>query len=240
MRSHSTLVYGFGSFGLYQQNPSGLAVESLTQKQDFSSPVICSVLPVDFDAAKNKLHRLLEVHQPDRVLGFGVYNGTEPFFKIESTAVNQRQEKLNGAVRVLSLDVGGLAATRLADLNLPWFEGALDLQALRPARFFDSKDAGRFLCNASLWWATRWAQQYGAKSGFVHVPMSRNGNNPNLVRGISHYLKNNAELAQSWGIDLSDHPGDSVLWDRMNEARKTLSQDQITDVVHRLVQCVTG
>lgn len=164
------LLTGFEPFGENTINPSQLLVESLpAQYQDIS--LVKSVLPVDHQQAPWVLKNLLQEHQPDAVLSFGLASGRVKI-AIERLAVNLMDFSIadNSDAMVQNQPVieQGPAAY-FSTLPIYPMLAALN-QAGIPAEF--SLSAGAYLCNQVFYFLLHQiaTQNLKARAGFVHLP----------------------------------------------------------------------
>lgn len=169
------LVTGFGPFPRVPRNPSGVLAERIARSRRFrlrGVEVESLVLPTSYGAIDAVLRPTLARFRPDAVLLLGV--------AARRRAVCVERQALNRVSRLFP-DASGRTGTRLAvSPRAPLVlrprapVGAL-LRAVRagavPARL--SRDAGRYLCNASYFAVLEDAGREGPLVVFVHVPMPR-------------------------------------------------------------------
>lgn len=164
------LMTGFEPFGEHNLNPSQLLIEALPDKfQD--SVLIKDVLPVHHDLAPRKLTELLNVHQPDAVIAFGLAAGRAKI-SLERIAINLMDfsiaDNAGMTVKNQPINESGPAAyfstlplsVMFTELNAAGFPAELSLTA------------GAYLCNQVFYTLmhelTR--QNLSIPAGFVHLP----------------------------------------------------------------------
>lgn len=166
----NAFVYGFGPFAGVERNPAEDVVRSLSDFDARGTSLQREVLPVSYQAARERLEEVLAASRFDLVLGFGVAPGSEAF-RVERVAHNR--------VDTSALDVDGV----LPDSELIVTTGSATL----PARIDASRliaalseigipavasdDAGRYLCNY-VFYLTSVLANPDCSVGFVHVPMA--------------------------------------------------------------------
>jgi len=165
------LLTGFAPFGGESINPSRELVLALQAGAPLHPRVeLCAeILPVDRALLTDALHAAIERHRPDVVISVGQATG-RPQVDLESTAhnvIDYRDQCDNGGheahgepwlpgappQRRVHLPLENLART-LAELDLP---------------VAVSRDAGRHLCNATLYLLLH--RYAGLPAFFVHVPL---------------------------------------------------------------------
>lgn len=178
-------IAGFGPFPGVARNPSAEIVRKLLRMQRFRTGDIRlsgAIFPTAYEAAEKELLALLKP-RPDAVILFGVA-GRRREVCIETTARN--------AVSVLAPDNARRVPAKRALIaegsrTLPLRASAHRLlQAAKSAgiRARLSRDAGRYLCNASFYRAlheTR-VQEKPPLVVFVHIPMPRANRPPRKQR----------------------------------------------------------
>jgi len=170
----TVLVTGFGPFPGVPVNATMQLLPELLRAAPRHFPDVHlagEVLPTEWAAAPRRLERLLAEIEPDLALHFGVSSRARGF-EIETRAQNACSA---------SVDAAGLAPPGTAiDASGPDFLGAgLPAQYIvtrlrrRGIAAFVSRDAGAYLCNATLYHSLGQARRApGRRVGFVHVPAS--------------------------------------------------------------------
>lgn len=163
-------VYGFEPFKHYRRN---ITAELLA---DFPAlpGVQIDVLPVRFEA--ELFLKPVRQLQPRYVLGLGQCPRGE-LLRIERRAFNRMRDKSTGLDA--PIDPGGPAT-----LNTAW--------RLQPgSRCRDSYDAGRYVCNFSMYVLGQQAAQQGFASAFLHLPRQFNLNQARreVLRQLTKVLK---------------------------------------------------
>ena len=167
------LVTGFGPFPGAPENPTAPLVRALARKRHLSEDAVtikAHVFPTRYRAVDRTLPRLLKTFKPDALIMFGLAARSRAI-RVETLARN-RISRLPDAAGYTPgpcrIDPDG---PRTLPASAP---AAQILRALKkvglPAR--PSRDAGEYLCNYTLWHATRAA---GEPAGvtlavFIHVP----------------------------------------------------------------------
>ncbi|MTH97979.1 peptidase C15 [Roseibium sp. RKSG952] len=166
--ARTLLVTGFGPFPGAPVNPTAHLIRRLPVilgKTIGSVSLEYAVLPATWSGRQAVTRTLIDRVAPDAVVHFGV-DGKRREINIETRAVNR-------AIRVRCDAEGAYSAT--ACLGHP--AEAPRLSTLSPARLLEavrrtgapvamSKDAGNYLCNATLWDTLG----RGLPAVFVHVP----------------------------------------------------------------------
>lgn len=193
LRYRRLLLTGFGPFPGVPDNLSARLVRRLAPRARERFPgldVHAAILPVTWTEAPRRLHRLIERHQPDIALHFGV-SAAATGFVIETCAQNIAAAKPDArrstpaAATLSETRPGKLEAT----LEIARILHALDSQGF-PAIL--SNDAGHYLCNAILYASldlaeqTRQASERPAhRAAFIHIPAAppRDLDLPRLLAG---------------------------------------------------------
>jgi len=164
------LLTGFEPFGEHPINPSQLLIESLPdQYQD--NTLKKSVLPVDHQLAPKTLIDLLDEHQPDAVISFGLASGRAKI-AIERVAVNLMDFSIadNSGVTIKNRPVVDQGpAAYFSSLPITAMLAALN-QAGIPAEL--SLTAGAYLCNQIFYLLMHLisSQNLKIQAGFIHLP----------------------------------------------------------------------
>ncbi|MBV9953803.1 MAG: pyroglutamyl-peptidase I [Pseudolabrys sp.] len=162
----TVLVTGFGPFPGAPRNPTQPLVRTLTRSRHPGARVIGHVFRTSYASVDRELPALLERHQPDILLMFGLH-GRARSLRIETLAQNAvgRHRDATGALPKQSW-IDPKAKARIA---LPAHARRL-LRAVPGAIL--SRDAGKYLCNYLCWRASDAAKKPGGPriAAFVHVP----------------------------------------------------------------------
>jgi len=176
MRRRSTiLLTGFGPFPGVPENASAILVPKLAHlvaRRFHAHRVVARILPVEWDAAPDRLAAHYARERPHLALHFGVSERASGFV-IETLARNVRSAVPDaaGAMPRATCIIEKGPESLLS--NLPAEEIVMRLGALGiPAHI--SNDAGTYLCNAALYTALGLAADGRAAPavGFVHIPVS--------------------------------------------------------------------
>jgi pyroglutamyl-peptidase len=166
------LVSGFEAFGNAARNPTADAVRALSADPELMAIASFVVLPVTWDGAAAVL-RARRVREGARAwLGFGVA-GPEHRVRVERFAYNEARSSMRDNAGVLRcgepLRVGGEARFEAqADLA----DGLRAALEKRGVPVVDSRDAGRYVCNATYYAMASAARSEGFEALFVHVPQT--------------------------------------------------------------------
>lgn len=162
------VVFGFGPFGDYAENPSEIICGRLDGRMIGDYRVYAKVLPVEYGGLEESILEVLGGGRPKLVLGLGLAAG-RTHICLERVAVNYRDTHLadRAGFRPTSrIDPEGPVAV---ESNLPVEEivGALRRAGI-PAKV--SLSAGAYLCNNMMYIVCREASRRGFLGGFVHLP----------------------------------------------------------------------
>ena len=147
-------VYGFQPFLHYPENITQKVIAQLEAEQCFGN-VNYSVLAVDFQA--DIFEAPLRAVQPDVVLGMGQYPRGQKI-RIERKAFNWQRDKSNP-----DHAEGPILSTGQA-LERPSWNIKPDTMSWR------SYNAGRYVCNYSMYQLSRWARLQHFNYAFIHIP----------------------------------------------------------------------
>jgi pyroglutamyl-peptidase len=172
--STAVLITGFGPFPGVPVNATMRLVPALAEhaKGAFSGAhVRGEILPTEWTSAPQRLEQLLAEFEPDLVLHFGV-SARARGFEVETRACNLRSASLDAAGALppsMSIRAGGAEHLR-ASLPFAYLVERLRRKGI-PA--FQSRDAGQYLCNATLYHSLTCASAAaGRRTGFIHIPAS--------------------------------------------------------------------
>lgn len=147
--SNRILIYGFEPFGRYQRNLTQEIVQSLPERRG----QILKVLPVRFEA--QIFEPLIQEFKPDYVLGLGQCPRGR-MIRIERRGHNLMRDR---------------KAALEAPIDPQGPESVTPNWLIRPhsqSRF--SYDAGRYVCNYSIYLLSRLAQAQDFRYAFLHIP----------------------------------------------------------------------
>lgn len=142
-------IYGFGPFRQYRKNITQEILDHLPERPGVNT----QVLPVKFERDLF-LHPVAEF-KPDYILGLGQCPRGD-LLRYERRAFNQMRDRRLGLEQPIDV-------SQPASINLSW-----KLPVRSDARV--SYDAGRYVCNFSMFILGQHAQQSGIPSAFVHIP----------------------------------------------------------------------
>jgi pyroglutamyl-peptidase len=172
-RAPCILVTGFGPFPGVPVNASAILVAALRDAPPFGAAIArlhMAVLPTDWAEAPARARALIEELAPDLVLHFGV-SARARDFQIETRAFNLRRSSPDCAGRLPGGNYVKPSGPPVLGATLP---AALLVRQLGlagiPASL--SRDAGRYLCNATLYSSLLHGRslQRPPRIGFVHIP----------------------------------------------------------------------
>jgi pyroglutamyl-peptidase len=170
----TVLVTGFGPFPGVPVNATMRLLPELARAAHRQFPDVhlaAEVLPTEWVTAPRRLERLLAELAPDFALHFGVSSRARGF-EIERRARN---------VCAMQPDAVGLppSAAQLSDGGAEHLHASVPVEHIvtrlrrRGIPAFASRDAGAYLCNATLYHSLSSARQApGRRIGFVHLPAS--------------------------------------------------------------------
>jgi pyroglutamyl-peptidase len=171
------LVVGFGPFPGAPRNPSADLVRALAKRRRpalADMRVVTAVLPTNYAAARDELPKLLETHDPDAVLFFGLASRAR-FLQIERRAVNAVTGFYPDAARMKSTTrafMPGLPPQLRVRADVVRLAAAARMSGI-DARL--SRDAGRYICNAALYQSLQIAERMSRPRlvAFAHIPRPR-------------------------------------------------------------------
>jgi len=173
----TVLVVGFGPFPGAPRNPSAEFVRALGKRRRPALAgirIVTAALPTSYAAVRDELPKLLETHNPDTVLFFGLASRAR-FLRIERRAVNAVTGFYPDATRTKSA-TRNLMPGMPAELRIR--ADVVRLVSAARATGIDarlSRDAGRYICNAALYRTLHAARQGGRPHlvAFAHIPRPR-------------------------------------------------------------------
>lgn len=176
----NVLIAGFGPFPGVAFNPSGVLVRRLLRSRIpglRDARVSGHVFPTCYAAIDRELPTLLARHTPQVVVMFGLAPRAKAI-RIETRAQN--------LLSFFPDAEGHSPRQRTIVRNRPWrmLSGTLAVRLLHAARTSGlpaslSRDAGRYVCNYTLWKGLQAAETGNLRSvvAFIHIPRVR-GNRP--------------------------------------------------------------
>jgi pyroglutamyl-peptidase len=168
----TVLITGFGPFPGVPVNATMRLVPELAERATRAFAgirIATAILPTEWLAAPQRLAQLLGEIRPDLALHFGV-SGRARGFEIETRACNRcaATPDASGALPPLGAVREGGAEHQRAALPVQYLVARLRRRGI-PA--FVSRDAGDYLCNATLYHSLARAREMpGRRVGFIHVP----------------------------------------------------------------------
>lgn len=166
------LVTGFAAFPGVQSNPSAALMAALEEKRDrfarLGIRLETRVLPVVYESLAARLSTLCAETRPDAILHFGVATRRR-CISIETCARNRVDRRVADAQgRRPSLNVLSLDGAEKIAVRIPAAQIAAKIRCAGIAVKM-SRDAGAYLCNATLYETLR--AQHDLPAGFIHIPM---------------------------------------------------------------------
>jgi pyroglutamyl-peptidase len=164
------LVTGFGPFPGAPKNPTGPLVRALVRRSWPGVTLKAHVFPTRYRAVDRALPRLLKDFKPDALIMFGLATRSRAI-RVETLARNRVSRHPDAAGFTRGPCAIETASERSLRVRAP---AAALLCALKntglPARL--SRNAGDYLCNYTLWHATRATGERDRMelSAFIHVP----------------------------------------------------------------------
>jgi pyroglutamyl-peptidase len=168
----TVLITGFGPFPGVPVNATMRLVPALAEAAPRAFPgvrIASAVLATEWTTAPRQLEALLEEIEPDLALHFGVSSRARGF-EVEARALNacvQMPDAAGALPPGLAVRAGG---PELMATSLPVQHIVARLRR-RGIPAFISRDAGGYLCNATLYHSLACARAApGRRVGFVHLP----------------------------------------------------------------------
>lgn len=162
------VVTGFEPFGGDPYNPTQAAVEELARIWDGEETLITEVLPVEFVAADRRIRELIAQHSPRVVVCCGL-NAQITHPELERIARNDRNARIadNAGYKPEGVPVvdGGADEMR-STLDVEGVVAALNVRGIEIGA---SDDAGRYVCNSTLY-AVLDALDGQGQGVFFHFP----------------------------------------------------------------------
>ena len=166
------LIAGFSRFPGAPVNPTEGLVQLLEGATTAGGELIATcLLPVDWERSWTVLRGAIEKNRPHSVVVFGLHSGAARL-RFELTGHNARELGREDAV-------GGFPSGPSVTEGPDAIEARLPLTPMTAALrsvgvdFEFSRDAGRYLCNDTLYRLCRHAEDLGiAHYGFIHTPLT--------------------------------------------------------------------
>lgn len=169
MDRKTAVVFGFGPFDIYKENPSQSIAMKLDGLTIGGAEVSGHVLTVDHARVEKEIIAELDRHKPSVALGLGLAAGRTKL-SVEKVAINYMpvrtrggNKKLGGAARIDACAPDGI----FANINPEKIVEVLNRKGI-PASL--SLSAGSFLCNHAMFIIVREAVKRGMAGGFIHLP----------------------------------------------------------------------
>jgi len=164
------LVSGFEPFGGSKLNPSQLLVNELSLKEIPGVEIVSIVLPVEFDAATNRLLEKVRESNPDIVISFGQAEGRSAITP-EKIAINLDDARIpdNGGDQRKNQAIAADGPDGYFS-TLPVEKMVEEIKSVGVAASL-SLSAGAFVCNHIFYRLQHDLKASGVKSGFIHLPL---------------------------------------------------------------------
>jgi len=161
------LIYAFSPFG---HNHKNISQQVLLSIPDHSN-LIKHVFPTQFSQAQ--FIKIVDEVNPDLIIGMGQYPRGKKL-RIETVALNEWRSKSHPTITLInSVGEREIKVTH----------------ALHPTKeTYPSINAGRYVCNYSMYIFGSWARSHNAKFAFLHIPKSYDLST--AVQFIEHELSN--------------------------------------------------
>lgn len=169
--SETILITGFEPFGGIAGNPTMDIVAALHGARIDNRQVVGRILPVTYDGHCLRLKMLMDEVEPALVIGFGLDVGAQAV-QIETRSINRADfdipDNAGAMLKNVTLDTAG-PTYRMSTFPV---EDILAALAGAQIKAGPSGDAGRYLCNATLFHLLGLcaAKPQRPICGFVHVP----------------------------------------------------------------------
>ena len=166
------LIAGFSIFPGAPVNPTEALVGTLNGATTTSGEAIVPcLLPVDWEASFVSLRAAIKAHQPRAVLVFGLHSGATRL-RFELTGHNGRELGRADAAGGFPAGPSICEGPESLEARLPLTRMTAALRAVG-VDFEFSRDAGRYLCNDTLYRLCRNAGDFGVEHyGFIHTPLT--------------------------------------------------------------------
>lgn len=167
------LVTGFGPFPGVPFNASSALVAHLAETglpRTAGASLHTAILPTDWRQAEAEVEALIRTVRPDVILHFGVARRARGF-EVETRAFNERRASPDQSGRLPGGRSVKPGAPPVLAATLPCAQLVRSLRLARlPAML--SRDAGRYLCNATLYRSLLHARSASGAPlvGFIHIP----------------------------------------------------------------------
>lgn len=169
MGSSNILLTGFGPFGSWRQNPSGIIAESLDGYKIEENVIRTVVLPVSYKEAPNILNDAIASFAPTLVIATGLAGG-RPNVAVERFAVNVMDFPFpdeNGAQPIDESVIKDGPTAYLANIPLKAVVHAWQRAGICG---YISNTAGTFVCNQVFYCAVHSSIMGGFGAGLIHLP----------------------------------------------------------------------
>jgi pyroglutamyl-peptidase len=169
------LLTGFGPFPGTPVNATMVLVPLIARAAQRAFPdirLVTAILPTEWTGAPRRIDAVIEEHEPDVALHFGV-SSRATGFDIEARGRNRRACSPDAAGCMPDAERICAASPPHLPARLPAREIAGRLRS-RGIAANVSRDAGGYLCNALLFHVLARARRAGGplKAGFIHVPQA--------------------------------------------------------------------
>jgi pyroglutamyl-peptidase len=165
----SVLLFGFGKFSDYEENPSEIVVSRLNNSVIRGHKIIGKILPVEFERVEKIIVDNISNVKPRLVLGIGLAPGRTKITP-EKIAINYKysREPDNSGVRYMGERIDPSQPDGVfSDLPVEGLVNYLNEEGI-PAEL--SLSAGGYLCNMAMFIILRECKKVNSRGGFIHIP----------------------------------------------------------------------
>jgi pyroglutamyl-peptidase len=166
----TVVIFGFGPFLEYKENPSGLIAQLLNGGEIAGQRMKGVTLPTEYSRIEELIVAALNREKPTLALGLGLA-ASRNVVTPEKIAVNYKHSKEPDNTGKIIL--GERIDTNQPDglfTNFP-VEGLVEELNRRGVPSSLSLSAGAYLCNNAMFLIVREAHKAGFSGGFIHIPL---------------------------------------------------------------------
>lgn len=168
----NAILFGFGPFSKYRENPSRIIVEMLDGGDIDGINVRGVILPVTYSKVRDIVRREILKEKPDVSLGIGLAAGRIKI-TLEKIAVNYEYSTIPDEYgrkgRGKKIDPKGPDGI-FTNLKIEKLVKILNSEKI-PSEI--SLSAGGYICNLTMYTIMQNSLKIGKKGGFIHIPCHR-------------------------------------------------------------------
>lgn len=142
------LIYGFKPYKKFKNNITQEILSKIPARRNLDKVIF----PVKFD--KQIFLKEVQFHKPDAIIGLGQHPRARKI-RIERKAINLKGSKDSGYQPIDKND----SRFRFVTLKLK-----------RDSQSYVSYNAGKYVCNFSVYILSRWSEENNVKFAFIHIP----------------------------------------------------------------------